>query len=405
MIDRSPAPAPPASGSVPLAAVPPVVRVGPAAPPRLDLSDARRVLAIRLDNIGDVVMAGPALRALREAAPDAALALLCSPAGREAARLVPWIDETIVARVAWQDASGRLPLDPHRELALVERLRAAAFDAAFVFTSFSQSVFPPAYACYLAGIPIRAGQASEFGGALLSHAVVPAPDGTHQVDRNLHLVEALGLRVEDRSLSVELPRPAIEGAHRMLEAAGIDPLAPFVVIAPGASASARRYPAERFAAVTRLLRAELGWPIVVVGAKVDREIAGTIVAAGPGVVSLAGATTTPEWAALIGGARLLISSHSAPIHLADALRTPVVCLFSGTDRESEWGPRDTPAVLLREPTACAPCRLFDCPIGLPCLDIPPEAVVDAALAVLGGRRPRPLPAPQSAEDGWTRRAS
>jgi ADP-heptose:LPS heptosyltransferase len=406
VIDRSSDSAPPTPGPVPLASVPPIVPAAEAAtPPPLDLSNARRVLAIRLDNIGDVVMAGPALRALRAAAPDASLALLCSPAGREAARLLPWVDETIVARTVWQDAGGRLPLDPHRELALVERLRAGTFDAAFVFTSFSQSVFPAAYACYLAGIPVRVGQAAEFGGSVLSHVVRPAADGTHQVDRNLHLVEALGLRVEDRSLSVELPRPAIEGAHRLLDAAGVDPLTPFVAIAPGASASARRYPAQRFAAVARLLRERLGWPIVVVGAKADREAADAIVANAPGAVSLAGATTTPQWAAVIGGARLVVSSHSAPLHLADALRTPVVCLFSGTDRESEWGPRDTPSVLLREPTACAPCRLFDCPIGLPCLDIPPDAIVEAALALLGGRRPRPLPAPLPTEDGWTRRAS
>ena len=73
----------------------------------------------------------------------------------------------------------------------------------------------------------------------------------------------------------------------------------------------------------------------------------------------------------------------------DAVGTPVACLFSGTDRESEWRPRQAPAVLLRQPTACAPCRAFDCPIGLPCLAIEPEAVIDASLSLLAAQA-RPL---------------
>jgi ADP-heptose:LPS heptosyltransferase len=293
------------------------------------------------------------------------------------------------------------------------------FDAAFIFTSFSQTPFPPAYACYLAGIPVRAAQAAEFGGSLLSHQVGPAADGTHQVDRNLHLLEALGLPVPSRSLAISLPPAAIDASRRLLATIGVDASAPFVAIAPGASAAARRYPAARFAEVARLLGREVDWPIVVVGGQADVEAGAMIAAATPRVRTIAGRTTTAEWASVIGAAAVLVSSHSAPIHLADALGTPTVCLFSGTDRESEWAPRDTPAILLREPTACAPCRLFDCPIGLPCLDIEPAAVVRAALKLLdrasdGVRRvPRasavvtaatPSPAAPRTEDRWARSA-
>jgi ADP-heptose:LPS heptosyltransferase len=221
--------------------------------------------------------------------------------------------------------------------------------------------------------------------------VAPAPDGTHQADRNLHLVEALGLPVRDRSLAVSLPRDGVDRAHRLLQAAGVDPVRPFVAIAPGASAVARRYPAQRFAATARLLETRLRWPIVVVGSAADGDAADVITSAARSAISLAGATTTAEWAAVIAASRVLVTSHSAPLHLADAVRTPVVCLFSGTDREAEWAPRDTPAVLLRAVTPCAPCRLFDCPIGLPCLDIAPEAVADAVVALRDRRSPAPRP--------------
>ncbi|HEU4673743.1 MAG TPA: glycosyltransferase family 9 protein [Candidatus Limnocylindrales bacterium] len=374
--------------------------------PQLDLSSARRLLVVRLDNIGDVVMTGPALRAIRASAPRAALTLLCSPAGRRAAALLPGVDDTIEARVAWQDVGG-LRFDPERELALVRRLESGRFDAAFVFTSFSQSVFPPAFACYLAGIPVRVGQAADFGGSVLSHPVAPAPDGSHQVDRNLRLVEGLGIPAPDRRLAVRIEPGAAARASRLLARVGVAPDEPFVAIAPGASARARRYPAARYGLVAAELASALGWPIVVVGGDRDLEDAARILAAAPRARSLAGETSIPEWAAVIRAARLVVTSHSAPLHLADAVRTPVVCLFSGTDRESEWRPRDTPAVLLREPTACAPCRLFDCPIGLPCLDVEPAAVVEAGLSLLGHiphgakRSAAAIPPSSALEDSWT----
>ena len=104
----------------------------------VDWPTLSRVLAVRLDNLGDVVMATPALRALRAALrPGARLDLLASPAGAGLAPLLADVDEVHAHSASWQDADGRLPLDPARELALVERLR--GYDAVVVFTSFAQS--------------------------------------------------------------------------------------------------------------------------------------------------------------------------------------------------------------------------------------------------------------------------
>src|SRR5207249_6845425 len=97
------------------------------------LSDAwrgvRQVLAVRLDNIGDIVMLGPALRTLREVLPHARITLIASPAGSQVAPLLPWVNDVLTERVVWQDASGGMPLDPGRELGLVETIRARDFDA------------------------------------------------------------------------------------------------------------------------------------------------------------------------------------------------------------------------------------------------------------------------------------
>ena len=116
-----------------------------------------RILAIRLDNIGDVVMTSPALRALKAAYPGAHLTLMASPAGSQVAPLLPWVDDLITWRSIWQELNPGAEFTAEREHELVALLQQGQFDAAFIFTSFSQSPHPPAFSCYLAGIFIRVG--------------------------------------------------------------------------------------------------------------------------------------------------------------------------------------------------------------------------------------------------------
>src|SRR5579883_3261415 len=211
--------------------------------------EAKNILAVRLDNIGDILMLGPALRAVKETSPQARLTLLASPAGSTAAPLLPWIDDVIAWRPIWQDVGGRMPFDPAREQALISLLAERAFDAAIIFTSFSQTPHAPGYVCYLAGIPLRAGESKEFGGSTLTTELRGTPEEAHQVERNLRLVENLGFRARDRSLTVAISDQDRAGADRLLRESGIDPAAPFVLLHPGASAQARRYPAARFGIV------------------------------------------------------------------------------------------------------------------------------------------------------------
>ncbi len=358
-----------------------------------------RILAIRLDNVGDVIMLGPALRTLRAGLPAARITLMASPAGSQVAPLLPWLDDVLVQSVSWQDISGSRPLDPGRELALVQAVAERGFDATVIFTSFSQSPYPPAYACYLAGVPIRLGQSKEFGGAMLSQWVRPLPDAAHQVDRNLHLLEQSGFETARRDLELRIPPAAQTAAERLLQKAGVGGAGQFVLLAPGASAAARRYDGERYAQVARLMREETGLPVVLVGSPRETGLAAAIVAGATqgrsggregGIISLAGQTSVPELAAVIRRAALVIANDSGPMHLADAFGRPMVILFSGTELESQWEPRRAPARLLRRPTPCAPCYAFHCPYHMECLDIPAEEVVGHALALLGETARQPI---------------
>src|SRR5215218_8941166 len=225
--------------------------------------ETKNLLAVRLDNGGDVVMLGPALEAIKETLPDARLTLLATKAGAAAAELLPWLDDVIIWRPIWQDLA-RSTSDPERDRTLIAMLAERKFDGAVIFTSFSQTPHVAGYVCYLAGIPLRAGESKEFGGATLSTELPDTPDATHQVDRNLHLVHALGFTGVDPALEIAIPDASREAVTRRLWDAGITPDQPVALLHPGASAEARRYPAARFRQVAELLRAR-EWPLVVTG--------------------------------------------------------------------------------------------------------------------------------------------
>jgi ADP-heptose:LPS heptosyltransferase len=365
-----------------------------------------RLLVIRLDNIGDMVMMTPALRALRAASPRARVTLMASPAGALVAPMLPWIDDLVVHRALWQELSPAPP-DPDSQYELARTLRTAGHDASLIFTSFSQSPYPPAYACYLAGVPVRAGLSREFGGGVLSHWFRPPPDATHQVDRNLFLLESVGVPTAGSHLELSIPPEVEFEVEALLEERGIAPGEPYLVLAPAASCPARTYDIRRFAELAGILSARTGLALVVTGSARDRGTLSPLTGAHPSarIVPLVGETSVPALAAVIARAALLVTSHSGPMHLADAVGCPAVVLFSGTDLEQQWELRTSAARLLRRPTPCSPCYRFTCPYHMECLDISPGEIAAACLDLLetvAPGAPATLPASlPGKEPAWT----
>jgi ADP-heptose:LPS heptosyltransferase len=348
---------------------------GALAGPPIDWTKPARLLVVRPDNMGDVLMAGPALSALRAAAPQARIELLASPAGAAAAPLLPEVDDVVTAQVSWQrfDAA---PGPPDADL--VAELRAREYAAAVILTSFSQSPWPAGYAAQLAGIPIRAGTSKEFGGAGLTHWVPAPDDGLHQVDRALYLLDRLGVPTGPATLHAVVPAASRAAAQAALASHGVAPDAPYAVLLPGASCPSRRYPADRFRAVARGV-ARAGLPVTVAGPGSERDLVADVVAGEPGVLDLAGALDVPGLAGLLAGAAVAITNNSGGAHLADAVGTPVAVLFAGTEQVEQFAPRSVRSAVLGVPTPCTPCRQLRCPFELQCLDLPPDEVVAAAL--------------------------
>jgi ADP-heptose:LPS heptosyltransferase len=349
--------------------------------PPIDWAGLDRLLVVRPDNLGDVLLTGPAVAALRAVAPRARIDLLASPGGAAGARLLPEVDDVVVARVSWQQIA--VTADPP-DTELVDRIAARRYGAAVVLTSFSQSPWPAGYALQRAGVPVRAGMSKEFGGAALTHWVPAVDDGLHQADRALRLVAALGVPVDGvhPTLHATVPPAAAEHVAAALRGRGLDPQQPYAAVLPGASCPARRWPAERFRAAAELVAGQ-GLPVVVTGPAAERDLVTAVAADTSGVVALAGAFDVPELAALLSAAGVAVTNNSGGMHLADAVGTPVVALFAGTEEEGQYRPRSVPSAVLRVPTSCSPCRQFRCPFALECLAVSPREAAAAALQLAG----------------------
>ena len=326
----------------------------------------RRVLVARLDAAGDVLLAGPAIRAIAARADE--VWLLCGPRGAEAAALLPGVDELRVWSSPWIDHPAPAA-DGRAMRALRAILRECRPDEAVILTSDHQSPLPLALCLREAGVPLIAGASVDYAGSLLDVRLRPGEDFPEEVPepvRALHIAAAAGF-----------PLPAgDDGLLRIAEPG--EPLEPAdVVVHPGGAAPARRASAGLLAEVVARLAAR-GLRVAVTGGPDERALTARV--AGSHGIDLGGRTSLRGLAAQLRAARAVVVGNTAAAHLAAAVGTPVVSLFSPVVPAARWAPYGVPVELLGD--QAAPCRLSRaraCPIpGHPCLDdLRPDDVVAA----------------------------
>lgn len=342
------------------------------------MTGRRRVLVVRLDSMGDVLMAGPAVRAVA-AQEDTELWFLAGPRGRSAARLLPGIDELRVIGVPWITAVDR-PVDA----ALVAEVDALVAecrpDEAIILTASHQSPLPMALLLRLAGVPVIRGASVEASAGLLDGRWIPGetfPEDIPEPERNLAIVELAGYSLpegDDGRLHVTLPteRPA-----------ALDALPErYLVVHPGAQYPAREYPADHFVDVVRLLT-EAGHVVAVTGGEHEAELTARV--AGSGGIDLGGRLDLGGTALALAGASVVVVGNTGPAHLAAAVGRPIVSLFSAVVPPERWAPYGVPVELLGDRTAaCIGSRATMCPVpGHPCLtSVTPAQVVAAAERLL-----------------------
>jgi lipopolysaccharide heptosyltransferase II len=362
-------------------------------PPSCWSDEVKRILCVRLDNLGDVLMTTPALHALRQSAPGRHITLLASHSGVALAPFLDDVDDVIEYDAPWVSHSQnnrRTLADDHR---ILERLRYGCFDAAVIFTVYSQSPLPAAMLCYLAGIPRRLAHCRENPYALLTDWVrdpEPQHRTRHEVERQLDLVRQVGARPPHTQMRFNVNDADRRTLDAQLLARGVNREAGWIVLHPGATAASRRYPPERFGEVATRLARETGAPLLITGGSSERSLVETVLrSAAPETRSqlhdLSGTLTLGELAALIERASVLVSNNSGPVHLASALGTPVVDLYALTNPQHT--PWQTPHRVLFQDVECRWCYRSVCPEQHHAclLGVTPCEVVRAALELRGDR--------------------
>jgi lipopolysaccharide heptosyltransferase II len=359
---------------------------------------ARRVLLVRLDGLGDVLMCTPAMAAVRAALPLARLTLLTSPAAAGLAPHLPALDQVIAFEAPWvrgpRDAAdpfdAATPATGHAERALLRHLRRERFDAAVIFSTCTQSALPAALLCRLAGIPLRLAYSREPAYGLLSDRLpesdVLGPEMRHEVQRQLDLVASVGFEAGDPHLRFTRLPADDERMRQRLASLGLEAGRAYVLLHPGATAPSRRYPPEAYAAAMAQLRASApsGVALVVCAGAGESALLAPLQAPQAGWVPLviAEPLSLGELAALVAGARVLVANNSGPVHLAAALGTPVVDVYALTNpQHTPWRVRSR---VLSHEVPCRDCLQSRCPLPRhPCLrGVPPAAVAQAALELL-----------------------
>lgn len=287
--------------------------------------------------MGDLIMTTPALKALKETF-LCHITVLTSTMAQGIVPFIPVIDEVIIRDLPWIKANITGAGGDLSEL--VKLLSGYQFDAAIIFTVYSQSALPAAMLTMMAGIPKRLAYSRENPYDLLTHWIPdkePYDFIQHQVKRDLALVAATGATTGDDQLLVNVRREDQQSTKEKLQQAGIDTTNGYIIFHPGVSEEKRKYPMHNWITLGRLV-AHTGLPILLTGTAKESELTGAIAAGiGDHAIDIAGRFTTGEFIALVNDAAGIVSVNTATIHIAAARQTPVIVLYALTNpQHTPW---------------------------------------------------------------------
>ena len=298
----------------------------------------KNILCIRPDNMGDLIMSAPAIRALKESF-GAKITILTSSMAKPVANHIAEIDEVIIFDLPWVKSKKKQDTNSFNEVAAF--LKERNFDAAVIFTVFSQSPLPSALVAYLAGIPRVLAYCRENPYHLLTDWV-PDPEPydyiRHQVRRDLDLVATVGATASDERLRLNVNEDLWTQVAEKLSAIGFDTGRPWLIIHPGVSEKKREYPLEAWVEAAKIMANNIGCQLLITGSDYEKHLADELqLQIGHGTFSAAGLFSLGEFICLVKHAPLMLSVNTGTIHIAAAVGTPVVVLYAQTNpQHTPW---------------------------------------------------------------------
>ncbi len=327
----------------------------------IDKNKIHRILIRTTNWVGDLVMTTPAIEAVRMNFPESSLTVLARPWVAPLLENLPAVNQVLPLE------TGNWYFSRAVEIIKTARLlRKMKFDMAIIF----QNAFEAALLSYLGGVRFRIGYNTDGRGFLLSHSVIRNEEilRVHQVEYYLSLLKAMGWQAESRDPRLFVAEKDRKVIHSLLSSKGIGQDHLLLGLSPGAVyGPAKRWPAERFAAVGDWAADRWGAKIVVMGSQGEMDICeavGHSMKHDP--VNLCGRTRLGEAMALIERCQFFVTNDSGLMHIGAALDVPMVALFGSTDPVAT-GPRSRMARIVQKPVECAPCLKPECPTDYRCM--------------------------------------
>ncbi|MFH0790275.1 MAG: lipopolysaccharide heptosyltransferase II [Candidatus Omnitrophota bacterium] len=322
----------------------------------------KRILVIRTDRIGDVLLSTPVIKALRDNYPYAYIAMMVSAYSKDIVDGNPYLDEVII-----YDKDGR-----HKSwfssLKFAFRLKKRKFDLAVIL----HPVRRVHLISFFAGIPRRVGYDRKFGFLLTDKIKHRKQLGEkHELEYNLEMLNSLGIEAKDKALFMPIRPESEDWLKELLSRAGIKENENLLVIHPAASCPSKIWPAERFAQAADKLIERYAFKVLVVAGAKDTFLAENVVEhMRYAAVNLAGKTSVSQLASILKRAILFISNDSGPVHIASAVGTPVISIFGRSQKglsPKRWGPLGLKDRILHKEAGCIECLAHNCNKGFICL--------------------------------------
>lgn len=340
--------------------------------------DFKRILIVRTDRIGDVLLSTPVIKALRDKYPQAYIAMMVSPYARDIVEGNPYLDKVII-----YDKDGT-----HKSwfnsLKFSRGLKRKKFDLALILHPVNRAHL----VTFLAGIPRRVGYDRKLGFLLTDRIKHTKQRGEkHEVEYNLDLLRYLNIEPLDKNLYMPVKPESEKWVEELFKREDIDETDKLLAIHPAASCPSKVWPAERFAQATDNLAQSYGFKVFIIAGPKDLRVAEEVAEQmRSSVINLAGRTSVAQLASLLKRCALFVSNDSGPVHIASSLGIPVISIFGRNQAglsPRRWGPLGLKDRVLHKETGCIECLAHNCKKQFACLKaITVEDVVSAADEIL-----------------------